>query len=86
MNKTFEIEFREDHISVLLSPDYRVTPENTNEFWAAIEEACATYDSRRVLLEGYIPRRDEIQASASMRRPCLGCGSHCASKISNPTN
>jgi len=39
MNKTFELEFREDHIYVLLGPDYEVTQQQEDEFWAAIEEA-----------------------------------------------
>ncbi len=63
MEKNFEIEFRGDHIFVLLGPDYEVTPEHTEEFWAAVEEACTVYHSRRVLLEGYVPNKEELKAS-----------------------
>ncbi|MDQ3219723.1 MAG: hypothetical protein M3449_04625 [Acidobacteriota bacterium] len=57
MNKTFEVEFREDHVYVLLGPDYEVTPQQEDEFWAAIEEACKKFNSSRVLVEGYVPKR-----------------------------
>ena len=63
MTKPFEIEFRGDHIYASLGPDYKVTPESTNEFWAAIEQACKLHNSRRVLLEGHIPNRDELNTS-----------------------
>ncbi len=57
MNKTFELEFREDHIYVLLGPDYEVTQQQEDEFWAAIEESCKKFKSSRVLVEGYVPKR-----------------------------
>ncbi len=62
MKNTFEVEFRGDHIYVLLGPDYEVTPEQTEEFWAAVEEACTVHNSHRVLLEGYVPKT-ELQTS-----------------------
>ncbi|MGB7069987.1 MAG: hypothetical protein WBD22_10885 [Pyrinomonadaceae bacterium] len=54
----FDVEYRGDHIRVLLSPEYDATEENSVKFWAAVKEACAKYDSRRVLLEGKVPVSD----------------------------
>lgn len=62
MEKNFELEFRGDHIYILLGPDYDVTPEQEGEFWAAIEEACAEHGTHRVLVEGYVPKT-ELQTS-----------------------
>ncbi len=48
---------------VSLGADYQVTTEQTAKFWAAIEEACVLNESHRVLVEGYVPNRHELQAS-----------------------
>ena len=53
MEKPFDLEFRNDHIRVLLGPDYELTPEQQDEFWAAVEAACAEHGTHRVLLEGF---------------------------------
>jgi len=58
MNKTFKLEFREDHVYVLLGQNYEVTPQQEDEFWAAIEDACKSYKTSRVLVEGYVPKRE----------------------------
>lgn len=58
MDKNFDIEFREDHLWVLLGPDYDVTPEQEDEFWAAVERACRENGTHRVLVEGYVPKTD----------------------------
>ena len=56
MEKPFDLEFRNDHIRVLLGPDYELTPEQQDEFWAAVEAACAEHGTHRVLLEGFAPK------------------------------
>ncbi len=56
MENNFELEFRDDHLHVLLGPDYEVTPEQEDEFWAAIEQGCTEYKTHRVLLEGTTPK------------------------------
>lgn len=58
MDTTFEIEFRDDHLHVLLGPDYEVTPEQEDEFWGQIEQACTEHNTHRVLLEGYTPKTE----------------------------
>src|SRR5258708_30464280 len=57
MPKSFEIDYHGDYISVRLGADYEVSPEQGEEFWTEIEEACKRYDCRAVLVEGYVPKR-----------------------------
>lgn len=56
MKTNFEIEFRGDHLHILLGPDYDVTPEQEDAFWSAVEQACAKHGTHRVLLEGTAPK------------------------------
>ena len=58
MDTTFEVEFRGDHLHVLLGPDYDVTPEQEDEFWAAVERACKEHKTHRVLVEGHVPKTE----------------------------
>jgi len=58
MSKSFEIEFREDHVYVVLGEKYVVSPEQENEFWTAVESECRTHNSARVLVEGHAPERE----------------------------
>ena len=58
MSKSYIIEFREDHIQVVLSPDYEVNAENRRAFWADLHKACEEHSTRRVLVEGEIPREE----------------------------
>ena len=58
MKTNFEIEFRGDHLHILLGPDYDVNPEQEDEFWSAVEQACAKHGTHRVLLEGNAPKTD----------------------------
>ena len=53
----FELEFRDGYIDIQLSPEYESTPEQQNEFWAAIAAACGKHKCNRVLLEGYVPKQ-----------------------------
>jgi len=58
MDKTFDLEFRGDYVSVTLGPNYEVTPQHEEIFWAAVEKACKTFNSYRVLVEGYVPKQE----------------------------
>ncbi|QQS41243.1 MAG: hypothetical protein IPM63_18075 [Acidobacteriota bacterium] len=58
MSKGYSIEFREDHLLVVLAPDYKVNAENRKAFWKHLHDACLEFDTRRVLVEGEIPRED----------------------------
>lgn len=55
MGQDVKIEFREDHIHVVLGPDYKITPEQSDDFWQVLRETAGQHDSRRVLIEGAIP-------------------------------
>ena len=55
MQRNFNVEFRGDYIRVELGPEFRVTAENQDEFWRALKAACAEHDSKRVLVEGFVP-------------------------------
>ena len=58
MSKGYSIEFREDHIRVVLSPEYEVNAENRRAFWKELRNACGKFDTLRVLVEGEIPREE----------------------------
>ena len=55
MSKDFEVKFLGSHIHVELGPNYVIEPENKDDFWEMLKEACDKYGSRRVLIEGSIP-------------------------------
>lgn len=56
MSKGFAIEYRDDHIHVSLTPEYEVNAQNRRAFWTELHKACNEFDTRRVLVEGDIPR------------------------------
>ena len=58
MSKGYSLEFREDHIRVVLLPDYEVNAENRRAMWKHLHEACEAFDTRRVLVEGEIPTEE----------------------------
>lgn len=58
MSNNYSIDFREDHIHVVLSPDYEVNAENRRAFWKELHKACDKHDTRRVLVEGPIPTEE----------------------------
>ncbi len=55
MKRSFKVNFREDHIHVEIARDFKVEPENLDEFWGVIKELCEEHGSRRVLIEGFVP-------------------------------
>ena len=55
MPSGFSIEFREDHIYVELGPEFEVNPNTQDEFWREVRAVCDEHDTRRVLVEGYVP-------------------------------
>lgn len=63
LDRGFEVQFRDDHVHVELGEDFKITPETQNEFWSVVADACAKHDSRRVLVEGFVPagERDASQ-------------------------
>ena len=62
MDESFKVEFRGDHVHVELTPDFTVEPERRDEFWNILRTACEKHDSRRVLVEGFVPRGERKPA------------------------
>lgn len=62
MADKYNIEHRGDYISVKLGPDYEASPEQRDEFWGMLKEACSQFDCHSVLVEGVAPNptRDPI--------------------------
>jgi hypothetical protein len=55
MGKGYEIEFREDHVHVHLSPNYAFDRAGREEIWRRLSELCSENDTCRVLVEGKLP-------------------------------
>lgn len=55
MNRSFKVEFREDHIHVEIAANFKIEPEREEEFWRGISQICDKHGSRRVLVEGFAP-------------------------------
>jgi|ERR1035437_7574355 hypothetical protein len=51
----FSVQFRDDHIHVELGPDFKIEPDQQDEFWNKLKTVCEEHDSRRVLVEGFVP-------------------------------
>ena len=49
------MEFREDHIDVQIASDYKMEPDQQDEFWREIRELCDKHNTRRVLVRGFVP-------------------------------
>jgi len=54
----FSAEFREDHVHVTIGPEYRLDPEQQEEFWERLRAICDEHGSKRVLVEGYVPTEE----------------------------
>lgn len=55
LDKAFNVQFRGDHIHVTLGKDFKVKPEQQDEFWDHVRKSCEEHGSRRVLVEGFVP-------------------------------
>jgi hypothetical protein len=55
LDRGFGVQFRDDHVHVELGKDFKVEPGNRQELWNVIGDACEKHDTRRVLVEGFLP-------------------------------
>lgn len=55
LEEDFNVQFRSDHIHVELGPGYTTEPDRQEEFWNKVKSLCEEHDSRRVLVEGFVP-------------------------------
>jgi len=51
----FGVQFRDDHVYIQLGKDFKVDPAKREELWNVIGAACERHQSRRVLVEGFVP-------------------------------
>ena len=51
-DKDFDVAFRDDHVHITVGPNYKVTPQQREEFWTAIIGTCEHHNSHRILIEG----------------------------------
>jgi len=58
MTNGYEIEFRDDHVHVEMSPEYQFDPNGSHETWAEIKRLCEENGTRRVLIEGHLPKNE----------------------------
>ena len=62
MDKSYEIEFRNDHLHVELREGYRPTRELQDEIWKQVRAGCEENKTRRVLVEGVMPESERPPA------------------------
>ncbi len=55
LDRGFGVQFRDDHVHVELGKDFKVEPHNRQDLWNVIGDACARHNTRRVLVEGFLP-------------------------------
>ncbi|CAN5320477.1 hypothetical protein BH10ACI3_BH10ACI3_27900 [soil metagenome] len=55
LDRGFGVQFRHDHVHVELGKDFKVEPSNRQELWNVIGAACERHNTRRVLVEGFLP-------------------------------
>ncbi len=55
LDRGFGVQFRDDHVHVELGKDFKPESGNRQELWNVIGDACARHNTRRVLVEGFLP-------------------------------
>jgi hypothetical protein len=58
----FNVSFRDDHVHVVMGPEFKVEPGQQNVFWSRLRSICEQHGSKRVLVEGFIPRGERRPA------------------------
>src|SRR6476620_8295173 len=56
------IEYREDHIEVVIPDDYDFDPAGRDEIWERLRVLCSRHDTCRVLVEGRLPAMERDTA------------------------
>ena len=55
LDRGFGVQFRNDYVHVELGMSFKVDPAYREALWNVIGDACEKHDSRRVLVEGFLP-------------------------------
>ncbi len=55
LDQGFSVQFRDDHVHIELGKDFKGESSRREAFWNVIAGACERHNSRRVLVEGFVP-------------------------------
>jgi hypothetical protein len=55
LDRGFGVQFRDDHVHIELGKSFKVDPAQRMALWNVIGDACERHNSRRVLVEGFLP-------------------------------
>ena len=55
LDRGFGVQFRDDHVHVELGKDFKPEKGHRQELWNVIGDACEKHETRRVLVEGFLP-------------------------------
>lgn len=55
LDRGFGVQFRDDHVHVELSKNFKPEKGHRQEMWNVIGDACERHNTRRVLVEGILP-------------------------------
>ncbi|MEP6946848.1 MAG: hypothetical protein ABJA02_13085 [Acidobacteriota bacterium] len=55
LDRGFGVQFRDDHVHVELGKDFKPEEGDRQELWTVIADACERHNTRRVLVEGFLP-------------------------------
>jgi hypothetical protein len=58
LDKDYDVQFRDDHVHITLGPHYEATAGQRAEFWKVIRAVSEQHGSRRILIEGFVPKGD----------------------------
>lgn len=58
MSDGVKFEFLEDHVRVVLSPDYEFDPATSEALWGELARLCQEHKTCRVLVEGRAPQAE----------------------------
>ena len=51
----FNVQLRVDHVHVTVGKDFKIEPYQQNEYWDQLRRLCDEHNTRRVLVEGFVP-------------------------------
>lgn len=92
LEKDFSVRFRRNHIHVELGPDFKVEPDQQDDYCNKIEKVSEEDNSRRALVEGIVPKGERQKGElvdAGLRTaaiPMLWLAFHFANFVPNETS
>ncbi len=59
LEEGFSVQFRDDHVHIDLGKEFKVDSAKRDALWKVIAGACERHNTRRVLVEGFLPSGDQ---------------------------